>query len=302
MKIWIDDTAFQTSAGFIFPARTVESLHTLKRADFELGWDPEKLNDEQRKLLQQEALESDFKRSSEANCKVARPDDDSSGLNVVTLEGAPQISTAILEGWPEVTRALLLPVRRITETRSTRETDIKLELNLDGTGEADIDTGLNFFNHMLEQIARHGQLDMDLKVAGDLEVDEHHTIEDVGIVLGEAIHKALTHKGGLERYGFVLPMDESEARVSIDLSGRPYFVFKGGFSREYVGDFPTEMAEHFFHTMAMQMNATLHISVSGANDHHQLEACFKGFARALKDALRRDPRSLNILPTSKGKL
>jgi len=302
INVWIDGPALQPSAAtFLFPARFIESLLSLKRAGIKAGWEEESLSEEQTNLLLQEELHPSFTDPSEAACKVVVAGDGGS-YNIEVYDEELPISRQPLNAWPDIAKTLLLPVRHISERRSTQETDITLSLNLDGTGNADVDTGLNFFNHMLDQVARHGGLDMQLKVDGDLEVDEHHTIEDVAIVLGTAINKALGDKGGLERYGFVLPMDETEARVSIDLSGRPYLRFEGEFRREYVGDFPTEMAEHFFHSLAMQMNATLHISVKGANDHHKLEACFKGFARALRTALKRDPESLNILPTSKGKL
>lgn len=302
IKVWLDVSALQTSkSNFFLPIRFIESLHTLNKAGIQVGWNEHNITDGQRNILMQEELHPDFTSPSQAECKISLADN-SGNYNIEVFNSELSISQQPLPGWPDIAKALLLPVRYITEERKTRETDINLSLNLDGTGNANIDTGLNFFNHMLEQIARHGHLDMELKVEGDLKVDEHHTIEDVAIVLGGTINKALGDKGGLERYGFVLPMDESEAKVSIDLSGRPYLRFDGEFKREYVGDFPTEMAEHFFHSLAMQMNATLHISVNGSNEHHKLEACFKGFARALKHALKRDPESLNILPTSKGKL
>ncbi len=186
--------------------------------------------------------------------------------------------------------------------RKTNETDIKISLNLDGTGSSTINTGLKFFDHMLEQIARHGLIDLHISCDGDLEVDEHHTIEDVAIALGETLTKALGDKKGIERYSFVLPMDEAQATVALDLSGRPYLVFEGEFNREYVGDFPTEMVKHFFYSLAMSLKATLQINFSGDNDHHKIEACFKGLARTLKSAVERNPRTMNQIPSSKGAL
>ncbi|RNC86170.1 MAG: imidazoleglycerol-phosphate dehydratase HisB [Balneola sp.] len=186
--------------------------------------------------------------------------------------------------------------------RKTNETDISISLNLDGKGSSSINTGLKFFDHMLEQIARHGLVDLNISCDGDLEVDEHHTVEDVAIALGETLIKALGDKKGIERYAFVLPMDEAQATVALDLSGRPYLVFEGEFNREYVGDLPTEMVKHFFYSLAMSLKATLHISFDGENDHHKIEACFKGFARTLKSAVERNLRTMDQIPSSKGAL
>jgi imidazoleglycerol-phosphate dehydratase/histidinol-phosphatase len=177
-----------------------------------------------------------------------------------------------------------------------------VDLNIDGSGQTDIQTGLEFFDHMLDQIGRHGDIDLTLRCDGDLEVDEHHTIEDVAIVLGQAIAQGLGDKRGIERYGFVLPMDETRAMVAIDFSGRPYLVFEGSFNREYVGDFPMEMAEHFFYSLAMHLKATLHISIQGRNDHHKIEACFKGLAKAIRMAKQRNESNITRIPSSKGTL
>lgn len=192
--------------------------------------------------------------------------------------------------------------RTASLSRTTNETDISISLNLDGTGKNEINTGLKFFDHMLEQIARHGFVDLNLRCDGDLEVDEHHTIEDVAIALGECITSALGDKKGIERYAFVLPMDETQATVAMDLSGRPYLVFEGEFNREYVGDMPTEMVKHFFYSLAMHLKATLQIEFKGDNDHHKIEAIFKGFARVLKTAVEKNPRIKNMIPSSKGRL
>jgi len=186
--------------------------------------------------------------------------------------------------------------------RHTKETRIDVMVDLDGTGESTISTGLPFYDHMLDQLAKHGLIDIRLICNGDLQIDEHHTIEDTAIALGEAITQALGDKRGIERYGFVLPMDEAQATVALDLSGRPYAVFDGSFTREYVGDFPTEMTKHVFHSLAMSLKATLHVRVEGENDHHKIEACFKGLARCLRQALVTNPRIAQTIPSSKGLL
>ena len=192
--------------------------------------------------------------------------------------------------------------RRATIRRHTNETKIDITLNLDGTGVHQISTGLRFFDHMLEQIARHGLIDLDIQCQGDLDIDEHHTIEDVGIALGQALSQAYGDKRGIDRYGFVLPMDEARATVALDLSGRPYLVFNANFTRDYVGDVPTDMIEHFFYSLATHMQATLHLDVLGSNDHHKVEACFKGLARALKQSIEYNPRISGQIPSSKGSL
>jgi imidazoleglycerol-phosphate dehydratase/histidinol-phosphatase len=186
--------------------------------------------------------------------------------------------------------------------RATNETSIAIDVKLDGTGLYEVNTGLGFFDHMLAQLSKHSLIDIKLSVKGDLHVDEHHTIEDTGLALGEAIRQALGDKRGLERYGFLLPMDESLAQVAIDLGGRPYFVFQGAFERERVGEFPTELVEDFFRAFADGLRANLHISVQGRNDHHKIEAIFKGVARALKQAVAIDPKASGLLPSTKGSL
>ncbi len=204
--------------------------------------------------------------------------------------------------WPALAAWLLGSRRTATRNRKTAETDISVRVNLDGTGKSRIDTGIPFYDHMLDQIARHGYMDIDVACRGDLDIDEHHTIEDTAIALGEAIGEALGNKRGIGRYGFAVAMDETRSLVAIDLSGRPWCVFEGTFRREKVGDFPTEMTSHFFHTLAMALKATLHVSVKGENDHHQIEACFKGLARCLRQAVDRNEHYLDILPSSKGML
>ncbi len=205
---------------------------------------------------------------------------------------------AKVSDWKELLGLLIHPARTAEVVRKTNETDIKVFVNLDGEGKSTISTGLGFFDHMLEQIAKHGNLDMDLSCKGDLHIDEHHTIEDTAIALGDALYQAIGDKRGIERYASVLPMDETSAMVALDLSGRPYLVFEADFSREKVGDFPTEMTKHFFYSLAMATKSTLHIEVKGENDHHKIEAIFKGFAIALKNSVKRGKS--NKIPSSKG--
>ncbi|HAL54992.1 MAG TPA: bifunctional histidinol-phosphatase/imidazoleglycerol-phosphate dehydratase [Bacteroidetes bacterium] len=186
--------------------------------------------------------------------------------------------------------------------RKTNETSIRIDVFLDGTGAHTINTGLGFFDHMLAQLSRHSLIDMSIVAEGDLRVDEHHTVEDTGLAVGNAIRQALGEKRGIERYGFLLPMDESLAQVALDLSGRPYFVFESSFQREKVGDLPTELVEDFFRALTDGLRANLHIKVEGRNDHHKIEAIFKSVARALKQAVAIDERSATLLPTTKGNL
>ena len=203
--------------------------------------------------------------------------------------------------WAEVAEFLRRSARRATVQRRTAETDIELSLDLDGAGETRIDSGLKFFDHMLSQIPHHSGISLALRCRGDLEVDEHHSMEDVAIALGEALARALGDKRGIERYGFALPMDESEALVLLDFGGRADFAWDVPFTREYVGDTPTEMYQHFFQSLAVAMRCNLHIRARGENNHHLIEGVFKAFARSLRAAIRRDVFS-QALPSSKGLL
>jgi imidazoleglycerol-phosphate dehydratase / histidinol-phosphatase len=201
------------------------------------------------------------------------------------------------ETWPAVVRELT--ARRARHERRTKETQVEVAVDLDATGPIQVSTGIGFFDHMLEQIARHGGFALQLACKGDLHIDEHHTVEDCALALGEALRRALGSKAGIARYGFLLPMDETQARVAIDLSGRPYAVFEGRFGREHVGGLPTELVPHFFRSLADAMGAAIHIGVTGENSHHMVEACFKGVGRALRDAFRREG---DELPSTKGVL
>jgi imidazoleglycerol-phosphate dehydratase / histidinol-phosphatase len=209
----------------------------------------------------------------------------------VRRHGAPE------ETWPAILRTLA--ERKATIQRKTKETDIQVAVNLDVTGPVKIVTGIGFFDHMLEQIAKHGGFALELTCRGDLEIDEHHTVEDCALALGEALRQALGDKLGIARYGFLLPMDEAQARVAIDLSGRAYGVFEGRFNREAVGGLPTELVPHFFKSLAESLRAAIHVTITGENTHHMIEACFKGVGRALRQAFRREGEDL---PSTKGVL
>ena len=203
--------------------------------------------------------------------------------------------------WKDIYEFLKLGERVVLHNRTTNETGITIELNLDGTGKTNIKTGLHFFDHMLDQIARHGMIDLTVEAKGDLQIDEHHTIEDTGIALGEAFSKALGNKRGIERYGFALPMDEAEAKVLIDFGGRNWIVWNAEFSREKVGDMPTEMFFHFFKSFSDAAKCNLNVECKGQNEHHKIEAIFKAFAKAIKMAVKRDASNTQ-LPSTKGLL
>lgn len=202
-------------------------------------------------------------------------------------------------GWSDIAIALCHSDREAMYERKTRETSIRTRVNLDAEGDISVDTGIGFYDHMLEQIAKHGGFSLSLHCDGDLNIDEHHTVEDTAICLGTALKDAIGNKRGIGRYGFLLPMDESEARVSIDLSGRGSFVFNADFPRDSVGELSTEMVEHFFRSLAESLGAALHIEVQGENTHHMIEACFKSVGRTLRQAIQRDG---NEMPSTKGTL
>jgi imidazoleglycerol-phosphate dehydratase/histidinol-phosphatase len=201
--------------------------------------------------------------------------------------------------WPALVARLCRRERTANVRRTTKETDISVRVNLDATAPVSISTGIGFYDHMLEQVARHGGFALELSCKGDLEIDEHHTVEDCALALGQALREALGDKRGIARFGFLLPMDEARAQVAIDLSGRAYAVFEGKFGRESVGGLPTELVPHFFRSLADSLGAAVHISVQGENSHHMVEACFKATGRALRQAVRIEGTEL---PSSKGVL
>ncbi|MEO6304017.1 MAG: bifunctional histidinol-phosphatase/imidazoleglycerol-phosphate dehydratase HisB [Bacteroidia bacterium] len=203
--------------------------------------------------------------------------------------------------WEEIYNFLKLPERKVSQVRKTKETDISIDLNLDGSGNSTISTGIAFFDHMLEQISKHGNIDLSIIAKGDLHIDEHHTIEDVGITLGEAVLKALGNKKGIERYGFCLPMDDCLAQVALDFGGRNWLVWEADFKREKIGEMPTEMFFHFFKSFSDGAKCNLNIKVEGQNEHHKIEAVFKAFAKALKMAIKQDINNMS-LPSTKGLL
>lgn len=212
-------------------------------------------------------------------------------------------STIVLKtkSWEFIYRHLLMRDRAVSFERKTSETVVYIEINLDGVGESKVETGLAFFDHMLDQFSKHGGIDLSLKTVGDLDVDEHHTIEDTAIALGEAVSVALGDKKGIERYGFTLPMDDSLAEVSIDFGGRSWLVWEADFRREMIGKMPTEMFYHFFKSFADSAKANLNIRAKGDNEHHKIEAIFKAFAKSIKMAIKKDVEKM-ILPSTKGTL
>ena len=225
------------------------------------------------------------------------------GTSEISLdeEVLQQYITLETNDWKEIYEFLKLKQRVSEIHRKTNETDISIKLNLDGSGKSKIDTGIAFFDHMLDQLARHGQMDLEITVKGDLEVDEHHTIEDTAITLGEAFSQALGDKLGMERYGFCLPMDDCLAQVAIDFGGRNWLVWDADFKREMIGKMPTEMFQHFFKSFTDGAKANLNIKAEGTNEHHKIEAIFKAFAKAIKMAIKRDAEKM-ILPSTKGLL
>ena len=225
------------------------------------------------------------------------------GTDEITVQRETLNSYIALEtnDWQRIYEFLKVKDRTAEIIRKTNETDIAIKLNIDGTGKGMIDTGIAFFDHMLYQLARHGQMDLEINVKGDLEVDEHHTIEDTAIALGEGIAKALGTKLGIERYGFCLPMDDCLAQVSIDFGGRNWLVWEAAFKREMIGAMPTEMFYHFFKSFTDGAKCNLNIKAEGTNEHHKIEAVFKAFAKAIKVAVKRDVEKM-ILPSTKGML
>jgi len=247
---------------------------------------------------------TDVELAKNLGCKAIWLNNDASlGASEINNDLKELQSTIVLETseWKDIYEFLKLGQRIITHQRNTNETKINIELNLDGSGRSAINTGLNFFNHMLEQLSRHSGIDLTIQVKGDLHIDEHHTIEDTAIALGETFAIALGDKKGIERYGFLLPMDDSLAQVAIDFGGRNWLVWKAEFKREKIGDMPTEMFEHFFKSFSDAAKCNLNIKVEGTNEHHKIESIFKAFAKSIKMAVKRDVENMQ-LPSTKGVL
>ena len=241
---------------------------------------------------------TDLQLAKNLGCKGILINDGS--LNSTIAEkGLNTTCSLISTSWQLISEYLSKPARKTSVQRSTKETDIRIELNLDGTGISKNQTGLGFFDHMLDQLAKHGNLDLSVQVQGDLHIDEHHTIEDTALALGEAFQKALGDKRGIERYGFCLPMDDCLAQVALDFGGRPWLVWDAEFKREKIGEMPTEMFLHFFKSFSDAAKCNLNIKAEGSNEHHKIEAIFKAFAKSIKMAVKREG---NELPTTKGML
>ncbi|MFO7800150.1 imidazoleglycerol-phosphate dehydratase HisB [Rhodohalobacter sp.] len=293
MVILVESSALKGSNESLLAPGAVYGLGYLREHGHEIAWSSSALTEPQINLLENENFQA-VKTKDGADAIITRSE------NLLQFQKDGEVLSQS-ESWTELVHRVLFPSRIAEISRTTKETEIHININLDGSGKSNINTGLNFFDHMLDQIAKHGLIDLELTCKGDLEVDEHHTIEDTAIALGQAISKAVsTNKAGIQRYGFVLPMDEAQATVAIDLSDRPYLEYNVDLKREYVGDFPTEMLEHFYYTLAMNAKATLHVTANGKNDHHIIEATFKGFARALRFAITRSERTRGILPSTKG--
>lgn len=242
---------------------------------------------------------TDVMLAKNLGCRAILLSPDGTGEDDVKNAGLQACCALVAASWAEIAKYLLVGERTAEVHRKTAETDIYVRLNLDGKGRCDISTGLPFFDHMLEQLGRHSGMDVTIHAKGDLQVDEHHTIEDTGITIGEALRKALGDKRGIERYGFTLPMDDSLCSVALDFGGRAWLVWDADFKREKIGDMPTEMFMHFFKSLSDAAAMNLNIKAEGVNEHHKIEGIFKAFARAIRMAVKRDPLSDNI-PTTKG--
>ncbi|MCG6960842.1 imidazoleglycerol-phosphate dehydratase HisB [bacterium BMS3Abin03] len=293
-KVVIDKEYFDINSSKA--AGLISGLKKLSQMDFSIEVSSKQFNDTLNKILYLEGITiNDDKAKTENIFKI-----DSSGLvkkNENILNKKSPVKN--LDGAIEI---VLKNLRTASVKRKTKETDIRIELSLDGNGKSKISTGIGFFDHMLEQIARHSNINLNIKVKGDLHIDEHHTIEDTGLAMGEALREALGNKKGIKRYGFLLPMDDSIAQCTIDLGGRSYLNFKCKFDRNKVGEFPTELTEEFFRAISSALKANIYIRAKGKNDHHKIESIFKAFAKALNEACRFDERNMGILPSTKGML
>lgn len=256
--------------------------------------DPDKYDMEGSFVIGDRATDVELARN--LGCKAILLQEDKTCLEEKGLENVCVLATT---DWDRITEYLFAGERTAEIRRTTKETDIYIRLNLDGTGACDIHTGLGFFDHMLEQIGKHGSIDLDIQVKGDLNVDEHHTIEDTAIALGECIFKALGNKRGIERYGYCLPMDDCLCQVALDFGGRPWLVWNAEFKREKIGEMPTEMFLHFFKSLSDSARMNLNIKAEGQNEHHKIEGIFKALARSIKMAVKRDIYHFEV-PSSKG--
>lgn len=256
--------------------------------------DPDKYDMEGSFVIGDRATDVELARN--LGCKAILLQEDKTCLEEKGLENVCVLATT---DWDRITEYLFAGERTAEIRRTTKETDIYIRLNLDGTGACDIHTGLGFFDHMLEQIGKHGSIDLDIQVKGDLDVDEHHTIEDTAIALGECIFKALGNKRGIERYGYCLPMDDCLCQVALDFGGRPWLVWDAEFKREKIGEMPTEMFLHFFKSLSDSARMNLNIKAEGQNEHHKIEGIFKALARSIKMAVKRDIYHFEV-PSSKG--
>lgn len=241
---------------------------------------------------------TDVELAKNLGCKAIYFSNSKEGLKE---NGLDEVCALVTDDWDQIAEFLFAGERTAEVARTTRETDIYVRVDLDGSGESRIHTGIDFFDHMLEQISKHGGIDLDIQVKGDLEVDEHHTIEDTGIALGECLYQALGSKRGIERYGYSLPMDDCLCQVALDFGGRSWLVWEAEFHREKIGEMPTEMFMHFFKSLSDSAKMNLNIKAEGQNEHHKIEGIFKAFARALKMSIKRDIYHFE-LPSSKGVL
>ncbi|MBQ4036349.1 MAG: imidazoleglycerol-phosphate dehydratase HisB, partial [Paludibacteraceae bacterium] len=244
---------------------------------------------------------TDIQLAKNLGCKGILIKDRENGEKEVADNNLQDSCALVAENWDQISEFIFAGERVGTVQRTTKETDIYVRINLDGNGKTDISSGLGFFDHMLDQIGKHSGCDLTVKVKGDLNVDEHHTIEDTAIALGEAIYQALGNKRGIERYGYCLPMDDCLCQVALDFGGRPWLVWDAKFNREYVGDMPTEMFLHFFKSLSDSAKMNLNIKAEGENEHHKIEGIFKALARAIKMAVKRDIYKYE-LPSTKGTL
>ena len=293
-KVVIDKEYFDINSSKA--AGLISGLKKLSQMDFSIEVFSKQFNDTLNKILHLEGITiNDDKAKTENIFEI-----DSSGLvkkNENILNKKSPVKN--LDGAIEI---VLKNLRTASVKRKTKETDIRIDLSLDGNGKSKISTGIGFFDHMLEQIARHSNINLNIKVKGDLHIDEHHTVEDTGLAMGEALREALGNKKGIKRYGFLLPMDDSVAQCTIDLGGRSYLNFRCKFDRNKVGEFPTELTEEFFRAISSALKANIYIRAKGKNDHHKIESIFKAFAKALNEACRFDERNMGILPSTKGML